>query len=42
MSHPDDVLDKIVELTNKVYYEDEWKSSEIKRNREVKINKILE
>lgn len=42
MSHPDDVLAKIVELTNKVYYEDEWKSSEVKRNRDVKINRILE
>lgn len=41
-SHPDVVLAKIVELTNKVYYEDEWKSSEVKRNRDVKINKILE
>ena len=42
MSHPDDVLAKIVELTNKVYYEDEWKSEETKRNRENKINRILE
>ena len=42
MSHPDDVLAKIVELTNKVYYENEWKSEEIKRSRDSKINRILE
>ena len=42
--HPDIAFRQVVELANKVYYEEEWKSEEIKReirrNRDNKLNEI--
>ena len=39
--HPDIAFQQVVELANKVYYEEEWKAEEIKRNRNNKLNEIL-
>jgi len=39
--HPDEALEKIVELANKVYYFDEWESEEKSKERIEKINKIV-
>jgi len=39
--HPDEALEKIVELANKVYYFDEWESEEKSKERIENINKIV-
>ena len=41
MVHPDDALMKVQDLTNQIYYEEEWRSEQIKIMRDTKINKIL-
>jgi len=41
MVHPDDALERIQDLANKIYYEEEWKGEQIKIMRDTKINKIL-
>jgi hypothetical protein len=41
MVHPDDALMKVQDLTNQIYYEEEWKMEQIKIKRDTKINKIL-
>jgi hypothetical protein len=38
---PDEALEKIVELANKLYYFDEWESEEKSKERIEKINKIV-
>lgn len=42
MVFPDDALKRIVDLANKIYYEEEWKAEEFKRKRDEKISKIIE
>lgn len=39
--NPDKAVEKITELANKIYYEEEWLAEQIKLNRDNKINKIL-
>jgi hypothetical protein len=41
MVHPDDALERIQDLANKIYYEEEWKGEQIKIMRDNKLNKIL-
>jgi len=41
MVHPDDALERIQDLANKIYYEEEWKGEQIKIKRDIKINKII-
>ena len=41
MTHPDDALEQIVELTNKIYYEDEWNLEQQRIKRDKKISQIL-
>ena len=41
MIHPDDALMKVQDLTNEVYYEEEWRSEQIKIIRNNKINSII-
>lgn len=41
MVHPDDALERVVELANKIFYEEEWKSNQIIKEREYKLNKLL-
>ena len=41
MVHPDDALMNVVDLTNKIYYEEEWKAEQIKIMRDNKINSII-
>ena len=38
---PDDALERIVDIANQVYYEDEWKSEQKMKKRDKKINIIL-
>lgn len=40
--HPDDALKRVVELANKIFYEQEWKSEQILKERDLKLNKIIE
>jgi hypothetical protein len=42
MVHPDEALERIVELANKIYYEEEWTSEQISKERDSKLNKIIE
>jgi hypothetical protein len=37
---PDSALSGVQDLANKIYYEEEWKSAQIKENRNKKILKI--
>jgi len=39
--HPDKAVKQIAELANKIYYEQEWLAEEIKKDRNNKINNIL-
>jgi hypothetical protein len=41
-THPDTAMKQIVELTNKIYYEEEWKLEQERIKRDKKINEILE
>ena len=41
MVHPDDALERLVDLTNSVYYEEEWKSEKTIKERDKKIESIL-
>ena len=41
MVHPDDALERIQDLANKIYYEEEWKGEQIKIMRDNKLNKII-
>lgn len=41
MVHPDDALERIQDLANKIYYEEEWKGEQIKITRDNKLNKII-
>ena len=41
MVHPDDALERVVELANKIFYKEEWKSNQIIKEREYKLNKLL-
>ena len=38
---PDKALEQLVDITNQVYYEEEWKSEKIKKERDRKINELL-
>ena len=40
--HPDDALERVVDLANKIYHEKEWMSEQIIKQREIKLNKILD
>jgi hypothetical protein len=42
MTHPDDAIKRVVELTNKVYYEKEWKLEQGRIIRDNKINSIMD
>ncbi len=42
MVHPDEALEKIVELANKIYFFQEWEAEQISKQRESKLNKIIE
>jgi hypothetical protein len=42
MTHPDTAMKQIVELTNKIFYEEEWKLEQERIKRDKKINQILE
>ncbi len=39
--HPDKAVKQIADLTNKIYYEEEWKAEQKRIERDNKINKIL-
>lgn len=41
MVHPDDALERVIELANKIFYEEDWKSEQILKERDHKLNKIL-
>lgn len=41
MTHPDTAMEQIVELANKIFYEEEWKLEQERIKRDNKINKIL-
>jgi len=41
MSNPYDVFEKIIDLTNKVYYEEEYKDYELIKKRDEKIAKVI-
>jgi hypothetical protein len=42
MIHPDDALERIVDLANKIFHKEEWELEQIIENRENSINKILD
>lgn len=39
--HPDKAVKQIADLTNKIYYEEEWKAEQQRIERDNKINNIL-
>lgn len=39
--NPDKAVEKITELANKIYYEEEWRKEQFIKERDIKINKIL-
>lgn len=41
MVNPDNALERVVELANKIFYNEEWKSEQISKERDSKINKLL-
>lgn len=41
MTHPDTAMEQIVELANKIFYEEEWKLEQERIKRENKINSII-
>lgn len=42
MIQPDTAMEQIVELTNKIFYKEEWKLEQERIKRDKKINQILE
>lgn len=42
MVHPDDALKQVVELANKIYYEEEWKLEQERIKRDNTISKVLD
>jgi hypothetical protein len=42
MIHPDDALERVVDLANKIFHKEEWELEQIIENRENSINKILD
>ncbi len=42
MIHPDTAMEQLVELANKIFYEEEWKQEQERIKRDNKLNKILE
>jgi hypothetical protein len=46
MIHPDDALERVVDLANRIFHEEEWEleqiKEKIKEKREDSINKILD
>ena len=41
MTHPDDALRRLVELANKIYYEEEWKEEQKRIKRDNTIDGII-
>jgi hypothetical protein len=41
MTHPDGAMEQIVELANKIFYEEEWKLEQDRIKRDNKINSII-
>lgn len=41
MTHPDEAFERVVELANKIFHEEEWKAEEVLRKRDAKINGII-
>lgn len=41
MIHPDKAMEQIVELANKIFYEEEWKLEQDRIKRDNKINSII-
>lgn len=41
MTHPDTAMEQIVELANKIFYEEEWKLEQERIKRDEKIKSIL-
>ncbi len=41
MTHPDTAMEQIVELANKIFYEEEWKLEQERIKRDNKINSII-
>lgn len=41
MTHPDEALDQIQDLANKIYFEEEWKSHQKSIDRDKKIIEVL-
>lgn len=41
MVHPDDAFQRIVDLANRIYYEEEWKIEQVKIKRNDKLNSIV-
>lgn len=41
MVHPDDAFIRVVELANRIFYEEEWKSEEVLRKRSERIDNII-
>jgi hypothetical protein len=42
MVNPDEAFKRVVELANKIFYEEEWMAEEIISNRDDKISKIID
>ena len=40
-THPDDAFKRVVDIANQVFYEDDWKSEKISRERNNKLSKII-
>lgn len=40
-SNPDDVIKRITDLANRIYYKEEWEAEELINKRDFKINNIL-
>lgn len=38
--HPDDALEKVVDLTNQIYYYEEWVAEKKLRDRDNKLNEL--
>lgn len=42
MTHPDDALDQIQDLANKIYFEEEWKAEEKLKKRDKKLINLID
>lgn len=42
MTHPDEALQRVIDLANRIYYEEEWKEEQKRIKRDNKINDIIE